>query len=302
MAAAHLELMSRSINMIQQQSGVTDEMMGRHTNAVSGIAIQRRQDQGSTATTNLFDHLRFAMQVHGEKELSLIEQYYTDEKEFRITSMRGTPEYVTLNSGLPDDDITRTKADFVISEADWHATLRQAAAESLLEAMKTVAPAMPQVAVAMIDLIVENMDIPNREEIVKRIRSATGLPDPDAEGPTPEQVQKAQAQQMMQQMQFDSAKADLAKKQADAQQSAVKARALMADMQAKVAQIKLTLAQAVDTNTDAQSKAIDTAIKMLAALPAAPVADHLLAEAGFVGEPEKQAEHAKRYRQTQPEL
>lgn len=293
LAPAHLELMSRSIAMIQQQSGVTDELMGRHTNAVSGVAIQRRQDQGSTATTNLFDRLRFAIQVHGEKALSLIEQFYTDQKEFRITSTRGTPEYVTLNSGLPDDDITRTKADFIVSEADWHATLRQASAETLLETVKILAPAAPQVALAFLDLIVENMDIPNRDEIVKRIRQATGLPDPDAEGPTPEQVAAEKEKMAQKALAAAMAQAELAKKAAEASKAQAQAGHAQASTDLVVAQVKAVLSKAVDQNVDAQGKAIGAALQLIASGPAAAgTADQLLREAGFEGEPERAARGA----------
>ena len=278
LAPAHLELMSRSIAMIQQQSGITDELMGRHTNATSGIAIQRRQDQGSTTTTNIFDRLRFANAVHGEKQLSLIEQFYTEQKEFRITNTRGTPEYVTLNSGLPADDITRSKADFVITESDWHATMRQAAAETLLESLKVLPP---QVALAMIDLVVENMDLPNREEIVKRIRSATGLSDPDQTEATPEQIAAMQAKAKAEAMQNAMMEAELATKVATAKKAVAQASLYSAQVQKLFADIKLTLANAVDMGADAQGKAIDTAIKMLAAPPAIAIADHLLTEAGF---------------------
>lgn len=292
MAQAHLELMSRSIAMIQSASGVTDELMGRKTNAVSGIAIQRRQDQGSTATTNLFDNLRFATQVHGEKELSLIEQFQTEQKDFRITSMRGTPEYVTVNSGLPEDDITRTKADFIISESDWHASTRQAAAESLLETIKLLAPALPQVALAMVDLVVENMDVPNRDEIVKRIRSATGLPDPDAEGPTPEMIAAEQAKQAQQALQMRGAMAEVAVKEANAVKIKAQADQAVSLARKTLLDARAVLATLVGTNVASQSAALDAALKVLQTPDSTPVADHILAEAGFEGEPERKAKAA----------
>jgi hypothetical protein len=288
LADAHLQLLSRSIAMIQQTSGITDELMGRHTNATSGIAIQRRQDQGSTTTTNLFDHMRFAMQVHGEKELSLVEQYYTEAKQFRITSVRGTPAYMQINTGLPKDDITRTKCDFIISEADFHATLRQAAAEQLLQAMQALAPAAPQVALAMIDLIVENMDIPNRDEIVQRIRQATGLPDPDAEHPSPEQVQAAQQKQKQQQMNDAMGQAELATKMANAKLMGAKAQSAIADVTQRQAQIKLLLAQAVDAGADAMQKAIASALQVLGQPDVTTIADHLLTEMGWQGAGDQQ--------------
>ena len=87
------------------------------------------------ATAKLFDNLLFASQVHGDKLLANVEQFMSEEKQFRIANMRGKPEYVTINDGLPENDITRCKADYIISESAWHASSRQAAADELLETM-----------------------------------------------------------------------------------------------------------------------------------------------------------------------
>ena len=278
LAAGHLELMSRSIQMIQQQSGVTDELLGRTTNAQSGIAVQRRQEQGSMTTTKLFDNLRLASQVQGEKQLSLVEQFMSEEKQFRNTNMRGGPEYVTVNDGLHENDIVRTKADYVISDADWRATLRQAAADQLME-MLTKLP--PEIAMTMLDLVVENMDLPNRDEIVKRIRSITGQRDPDADEPTPEemaqaqQAQKAQAvQEQALQLQLRGQAAQIAKTEAET----AKISAQLAELQSKVA----------GTNVATQKAAIDAAQTAAVAPMLAPVADQILNEAGFVSAPEQQ--------------
>lgn len=279
LAPAHLELMSRSIMMIQAQSGVTDELMGRTTNAKSGIAIQARQQQGSMATAGYFDNLRYAKQVHGEKVLSLIEQYFSEEKSFRITNMRGTPEYVTINDGLPDNDIHETKADYVISEEDWRASVRQAQSEELLALLQQLAPVAPQVALVMLDLIVESMDVPSREEMVRRIRQVTGMRDPDAEEPTPEEQAKAQEAAEQAAMQKAMMQAQIAEKQASAQQKAAQATKVEADA-------KAVLAAMSGANVASQKAALETALLMLSAPPAAPVADTVLREAGFVSRTE----------------
>lgn len=71
LAAPHLDLlMSRGINMIQQVGGVTDELLGRTTNAVSGVAVQREQEQGSLATNKPFDNLRLAVQMQGDPAIA----------------------------------------------------------------------------------------------------------------------------------------------------------------------------------------------------------------------------------------
>lgn len=281
LAPAHLDMMSRDINMIQSQSGVTDENMGRQTNATSGKAIGLRQQQGSMATAGIFDNLRFASQVHGEKKLSLIEQFFTEEKQFRITNMRGQPTYITVNDGLPENDIVRTKADFVISETDWRATIRQSQTEELMALLAQLAPVAPQLAMVMIDLIVEEMDIGNREELVKRIRQVTGMRDPDAEEPTPEELQREQAQQEQAAIQQRAMMADIAKKEADA----LKAQAGAKQAEATAQQV---LAAISGTNVETQQKALETALAMLAAPATVPVADTILHESGFQSRTEQE--------------
>lgn len=285
LAAPHLELMSRSMAMIQTLSGVTDENMGRQTNATSGRAVLARQEQGSMTTAGIFDNLRFAVQVHGEKELSLIEQYFSEEKQFRITNMRGTPEYITINDGLPENDITRTKADFIISDADWRASVRQAQTEELFALLQQLAPVAPQVALVMLDLIVEDMDISSRDEIVKRIRQVTGMRDPDAEEMTPEEkqaeMQKQQAAQQQAELQMRDAMATIAGKEAKAQRDAVAA-------QKDQAAIKQMLGTLAGQNIQTQKTALEAALAAISVPGAVRVADGLLHEAGFVSRTEEE--------------
>ena len=268
----HLEMMSRNIQMVQQVGGVTDENLGRSTNAVSGIAIQARQEQGALATAGLFDNHRLAQQIRGEKLLSLMEQFMSERKQFRITNTRGTPEYPTINDGLPENDIIHSKADYVISEEDWRASVRQGQVAELLDLLGKLAPVAPQVVMVSLDLIVEAMDIPQRDELVKRIRQVTGAVDPEAEADDPEQQQRQQAAAAQQQIQMQQVMAQLRKLMADAARTEAQAE----EIRAKIAK----------TNTETQRTAIETA-GTVAAVPAiADVADHLLHESGFVSRTE----------------
>ena len=271
LAAPHLELMSRSINMIQQVGGVTDELLGRTTNAVSGIAVQRRQEQGSLATNKPFDNLRLAVQMQGELQLSLIEQFMTEQKSFRITNQRGNPEFVDVNDGLPQNDITRTKADFIVSEADCRATMRQAAAEQLMD---MIGKLPPQIGIMLLDLAVENLDLPNREEIAKRIRNATGMKDPDQTEPTPEDMQREQANAVAQQFQMEMGMAELAEKKAKAVKT--EAEAARAKFAAEREQ-----ALAVGDRVAATAEAMVAATAVVQLPTIAKVADGILQEAGW---------------------
>ena len=274
----HLELMSRNINMVQQVGGVTDENLGRSTNAVSGIAIQARQEQGALATAGLFDNLRFCQQVRGEKLLSVMEQFMSEEKQFRITNSRGAPEYVKVNDGLPENDIIRTKADYVISEEDWRASVRQAQVAELLDLLGKLAPVAPQVVMVSLDLIVESMDIPQRDELVKRIRQVTGQIDPDADENDEEQIQRKQS----------------AEQQAALQQQQIMAglRKLMADAAKSEAQAEEARAKTARTNIETQRGAIDAAGAVAATPVLADVADAMLHESGFVSRTEAEQQQA----------
>jgi hypothetical protein len=280
----HLEFMSRSISMIQSVSGVTDELMGRTTNAQSGIAVEKRQSQGILANAKPFDNYRYARQIRGEKQLSNIEQFISEKKAFRITNMRGKPEYPVVNDGLPENDIVRSKADFVISEADWNASIRGASVAALGEAIRTWPP---EIGMKILDLMVENMDLPNREEIVRRIRSITGQRDPDAEEPTQEELQQQAAQQKQEQMAEAAFAANLKKTEADASYSAARADE--------------TRARMVGLGVDAQGKALTAAREAMAVPASADVADHIMHEAGFVSRSEKEEALAALAQQAQAE-
>lgn len=264
LAAPYVQMMHDDIAFAQTSSGVTDELLGRETNATSGVAVKARQEQGSLATSKLFDNLRFAEQLRGELELSLIEQYVTEQKQFRITNQRGTPEFVDLNDGLPENDITRSKADFVISEADWRATMRQAAVDQLVDVLSKMPP---EVGMSVLDLLIENMDLPNRDEIVKRVRSKTGMKDPDQTEPTPEEIAQQEQQALETQKQTELWEANLADIKAGAAKKA-------ADADRVKAQTTLDLMNAAKSGMEAASVVIQ--------MPAtAKVADNLLAAAGW---------------------
>lgn len=200
LAEEHLMLMDRDIRHIRN-SGVNDDNLGKQTNATSGIAVSARQEQGSVTTTAPFDNLRFAVQCHGEMELSLIEQYYTAEKTVRITGERGGTKFEDLNQ--PDgnggyvNDITARQADFIVSEQSYRSSIRQAMFESLFDIIGRLSQMNPQVGLNLLDLAIEMVDeLPNRDEMVARIRKLNGQRDADEEiSPEDQQAMADQKQQ-----------------------------------------------------------------------------------------------------------
>ena len=194
--AEHIKLMEQDKQYIESTGGVTDENMGRETNATSGKAILARQEQGHVINQNLFDNLRYAIQLAGEIELSLIEQYYTEPKVIRIVGDRGQLEWMQINAqtedGLVENDITARQADYLVDTQAYNATLRQQMFETFGELLTKLPP---EVAVNLLDLWVDLSDLPGKDEMVKRIRSINGQPDPDEDLDDPEVVARRQAQE-----------------------------------------------------------------------------------------------------------
>jgi hypothetical protein len=192
----HVMLMGQDAEYIERTAGVNDEMMGRQTNAVSGKAISQRYEMGTVVTASPFDNLRYAFQLAGEMKLSLIEQFWTEEKEIRITGKKGQPEFISLNSVDPDtgeklNDITQTQGDFAVDEQAHSATVRQAMFDAMME-LTTKIP--PEVTIKILDLIVDLSDIPSKDAFVERIRKLNGEKDPFRDPDDPEVIAEEEAE------------------------------------------------------------------------------------------------------------
>lgn len=211
--------------------------MGRQTNAVSGEAIKARQFQGSVVTTEPFDNLRYGTQTQGEKQLSLTEQFYTQEKVIRLTGSKGALEWVHIN--VPElqadgsvrfiNDMTSSQADFVVSEQDYAGTLRQVMLENLTKLAERLPP---DLALRMLTIAMEFSDLPNKDEVADEIRKMTGQRDPNKKL-TPEEEQQDLEQQQRQkealEMQRQAALLALQEQQAKIRELNAKAMKLEAE-------------------------------------------------------------------------
>lgn len=140
-----------------------------------------------------------------------------------------------------------------------------------------VAPAAPEIAMMVLDLLFEQSDMPNRQEIVKRIRQMTGMKDPDADPnkpPSPEeQAQEAQKAEQ-QALEKRAVEAKIALDEAGALQKAATAGKAKADADnAKASMATLNVATL--------SQALELALASMQVPQAAVVADQILTHAGY---------------------
>lgn len=265
-AQGHLDLAMRDTAYIRQSSGVLSESRGLESNATSKVAIDARAEHGSVVTTTLFDNLRQANLISGRIVLSLIEQFMTEKQTFRITGERGKDEFVTVNDGDPDNDITRQAADFTVSEQDWRASTRQSMAEELIRVAGTLPPEQAMMIIAM---AIEMMDFQGKEDAVKHIRKASNIPNPDA---TEEELAAdAEREQAAGQMQQQAQQVEMAGKQAKAQLDA--AKAALAQAQADREKIS-----ALRDKLSALATAVQTSAQVVQNPALARAADEMLAQ------------------------
>lgn len=227
LAQEHIEISRLDEQYIRQSSGVTGENLGLQTNATSGIAIRNRQNEGGVITQDLFDNSLLHDQVSGEILLSLVEQFMDLPTIISVNGDAAT-EFLEINQPAPDgsgliNDITARKTKFKVSEQDYNATVRQSMFEEL---MKLVSSLPGEISLQLLDAVVDLSDIPERSELVRRIRQINGQTDP--EDTTEEQIDEQRTAQQQQRdeaakLARDEKLADIRKKNADAHHKEVSA-------------------------------------------------------------------------------
>jgi hypothetical protein len=260
-AKGHLELAEQSKTQILETSGVTRDNLGQDSSAASGKAILAKQQQGAVVTAEVFDNYRLAIQLSGQKMVSIIEQYVTLPKQIRILGPHGNPEFLMINEPVFDpatgevwfeNDVTRGMADFIVDQQDYRETARMAMAEQLFEMVGRLPPEM---AIQLMDLPLELSDIPNKAEFIRRVRMMNGMePAPEDPNAAADQAAQQQAQQRQQQLADELAAAKIEKERAGAEN---------------------LRAQAASKRVEGRGKAIDVAGMAASAIPLVPAADRL---------------------------
>jgi len=168
-AREHFEIMREAKQELQEVSGAVEEQMGQQTNARSGVAIEARQRQGATVNTEPFDNLRLTKRRMGELMLALMRRHWTYEKVIRITDEQtGADKFVTFNQG-GQNMISQGRYDIVVSDHPETETTRNWVSRTLMD-FATRQP--PQIGLAIVQTALEMSDIPNKDEVMKKLKEA----------------------------------------------------------------------------------------------------------------------------------
>lgn len=182
---------------IRDVSNIHEANLGMPSNEVSGAAIMARQRVSDTGTVLYHDNLNQAIEECGRTVNELIPTVYDTPRVIKVIGEDGKQDMQVINDfgNKHSIDITDGRYNVSVITGPSYATKRIEAAQS----MQALINAMPQIASAAADLIVEAQDWPGAEKIAKRLRALVppGMLDPDEV--TPEMAQQAQQQGQAQQ-------------------------------------------------------------------------------------------------------
>lgn len=202
--------------------GIYDPSLGAEGQEVSGKAILARQAQGHTSNFHFLDNLSRAIEHGGRILIDLIPTVYTGQRMIRVLGQDNKASNVQLGGPIPVKgpngamvqqpqdptqalpmgaicDLGRGKYDLTVETGPSYGTRR----EQITDQLTQLCQAFPEAAPVLGDIIVRNMDLPDAEEVSKRLHALLPPAVLAAEGGGQGQPQDPMAhpavQQMMQQ-------------------------------------------------------------------------------------------------------
>lgn len=152
--------------------GVHDASLGAQSNEVSGRAIMARQREADVSNFHFIDNLNRAIEYGGKCIVELIPHVYSPGRTIRILGEDAREKVVQLaqqGQGDPGDrlyDIATGIYDVDIKTGPSFATQREETRESLIEVMRSV----PHSAAVIGDVLMDHMDFPGADKLAKRLQ------------------------------------------------------------------------------------------------------------------------------------
>ncbi len=235
-----------TVQDIRDVSNIHEAALGMKSNEVSAKAINARQQMTDLGSFLYTDRLRLAEERAAKVCNELIPTVFDTQ---RIVSVIGKDEKVVqavLNDPTnPMTDISVGKYGLVVTTGPSTITKRAMAAEQMMAFVNAV----PETAAVVMDLVAEAQDWPKATEFARRFKANLPPNMQDPEEMTPEQQQAqmeaAQKQQIIDELDLKKALAEIAKEEAEAEE--------------RKASAMLKQAQAYKAISDADSRAEDVA-------------------------------------------
>lgn len=162
-----------TVEDIKSTMGLYNASIGQRSNETSGIAIARRQEEGSVATYHFADNLNKSITHIGRILVCAIPEVYDASRVIRIIDEEENPKEVGINGMITDEqevsyDLTRGKYDVKVIPGASYTTRRQ----ETVQAMTELFARQPDLMMIMGDLYFKNSDFTGAQTMAERMRKA----------------------------------------------------------------------------------------------------------------------------------
>jgi hypothetical protein len=191
----YLNLIEFANQQIENTSGVTEALLGKKSNEVSGRAIQSRA-AGSEMVNAVFGrNVLKAIAYGGRILVNMIGKVYNDvDKVVRVLGKNDGFEYISINNLVIDpktgdvnilNDVSKNKYDYVVEASSNFKTKRRENVANFFQ-MLQLAANNPAAAAFTMAQIVRNMDVDNAEELAEQYMRLSGLAENQGSPPNTE--------------------------------------------------------------------------------------------------------------------
>lgn len=299
-----MDTASREMNM---SSGQYDAQFGNNPSAQSGKALNALQRKGDTATFHFIDNVARAIKYTGKILVDLIPKIYDTSRVVRILGEDGSEKMVKIDPEMQGAYEKRNmngaieeiynpsvgRYDVTVAVGPSYTTRRQEAFDALIQ----LSQGNPRLMEVAGDLIMKAADFPMAEELAERLGKTLPQELKEQEGEDPKvQAVKAQADQIIKQLQMQLDKAEQAMIEANQEANekdgeiALKARELeikQFDAETKRLQVELSALQQQEVIEPGEIEALKSAVAQLIQMVAPEQPEQIEetpepAEAGFL--------------------
>ena len=199
--------MSTAFNQMMMVSGQWQNTMGMAGAERTGAAIDKRIDQGDTATFHFEDNFQTSIVFTGKQIVELIPKIYDTERVLQLQASDGSPLELLINPAMKQSALVERDAQAqvvkrvlnpMVGEYEVQAIPVAATGtkrEQTVEALTLILTQAPALTGVLGDLLMSAMDFPGAQEAAQRLRR---MVPPQALGQGPSQSEQALQQQVHQ--------------------------------------------------------------------------------------------------------
>lgn len=210
---------------IRATMGLYDSFLGQQDNAISGVAIDGRKEEGNRAVFHYSDNLVRAITQVGRILVSAIPTIYSTPRIVNVIGKEDTNDIVGINGAVVEGqeriyDLTQGRYDVKVTTGASFSTMRQEASE----VYQQMVAAQPQLMDVMGDLLFKYMDFPGAQAISERFKRTMNPQILDDELDPQAAAMQAQNQELQQGVQMLQAQIAEMEKQLEDKQAEIQVK------------------------------------------------------------------------------